>query len=786
MEGNFGDSARMALSHAQRLSHEMSHHYLSTEHIFLGVLELEDVGIQRCFQSVGIDSGELADAVRAHVEGPTEENPGRTLFTPRAERALQIAKTEADTLGQKTTEAPHLLLGLLFAGPGVVVRVMDERGDKRDKLIETVREVMRAGEWEPGSYVERREVAQPGTGEPSSSLESLGRDLTELARKGELGPIIGREKELIELLQALIGKHKRNAMIVGEAGVGKTAIVEALAIEIAQGDVPPELQGCRIRTLEVGGLVAGTQYRGSFEKKMMDVIKEAEDDPNLILFIDEIHQLIGAGTAEGQQAMDAANILKPALSDGRLRIIGATTHAEYRKYIQSDPALDRRFRIVTVDEPTPPDCMRILERLKTKYERYHEVQIMSDALEAAIALSVRYIADRWLPDKAIDVLDKACSEKRLRSYYGVDSFGELSPDERKALFEGGARKGGDGPVIVGADDVAQVVSTMTGIPAGRLKEGDREKLLRLEDVLKERVIGQDAAVHALAETIRVHRAGYGNAKRPIGVFLFLGPTGVGKTELAKALAEAMFDDEDRMVRVDMAECYDAFFISRLIGSPKGYSGSDEGGMLTEAVRKQPYSVVLLDEIEKADRAVHQLLLGVMEDGRLTDGAGRTVNFRNTVIIMTSNAGSSRIAGKRRLGFSMEADDEAPSAHDIETAVNDELRNVFAVEFLNRFDKQLIFNALTQEMLQGICRKMLARSPIKVRASGAAVDLLCEWGYEPALGARPLRRTINDRVVTPVAEMLLRGTLTDTSPIAVDVAKGELTFANVPGEDGGAS
>jgi ATP-dependent Clp protease ATP-binding subunit ClpC len=779
VDGNLGDSARMALANAERISGDRGHHYISTEHIFLGVLELEDAGIQLRFQALGIDSGDLAAKVVAHIEGSREDNTGRVFFTPRGERVMEIARAEAERLGDGTVEAPHLLIGVLGAGSGVVMRVMGEEGVDPAPLQEALRDMLVSGEWDAGPYVERHDLTQPGTGTPSSTLESLGRDLTELARRGELGPIVGREGELIEVIKVLISGHKANVMLVGEAGVGKTAVVESLAIELADGDVPPELQGCRIRTLEVGGLVAGTQYRGSFEQKMADVVKEAEADPKLILFIDEIHQLIGAGTAEGQQAMDAANILKPALSDRRLRVIGATTEAEYRKFILKDLALDRRFQVVKVDEPTPEDCQVILERLRSKYERYHSVQIMPDALTASVELSVRYIGDRWLPDKAIDVLDKACSDKRLRSYYGYDDFGSLSRKERHALFDGGAKHAPEGPIVVGADDVAQVVSVMTGIPVGKLKEGDRARLLELEDVLGARVLGQSEAISAVAQAVRTHRAGYGNPRRPIGVFLFLGPTGVGKTELAKALAEALFDSEDRMVRVDMAECYDRAFISRLIGAPPGYTGADEGGMLTDAVRKQPYSVVLFDEIEKADRAVHQALLGMMEDGRLTDGMGRTVNFRNTIIIMTSNVGSSRIAGRHPVGFALSGEDDSStlSRENVRDAVMSELNDCFSAEFLNRFDEAVIFNPLSPELMLGICRKMLARSPVKVAATDAAVEFLATKGYDPALGARPLRRTINDLLVQPIVNKLLRGEISDQSPIVVDVAKDALTFRN---------
>ena len=776
MDGNLGDSARMAVTAAERISRDLGHHYLSCEHLFLGVMELEDAGIQLCFQSLGIDSGELAAAIREHLAGPTEYSAGRVLFTPRGERAMEIAASEAISSGSLTVEAPHVLIGVLLAGPGVVVRVMRASGVEPGPLAEQLRGMLRSGGWRSEPYRERREVSQSGIGSPASALESLGRDLTDLARTGEIGPIVGREKELLELIKILISGHKANAMVIGEAGVGKTAIVEALAIEIAQGDVPPELQGCRIRTVEVGGLVAGTQYRGSFEDKMMAVIKEAEDDPRLILFIDEIHQLVGAGTAEGQQAMDAANILKPALADGRIRVIGATTESEYRRFIRKDPALDRRFQVVKVDEPGPEDALAILERLKAKYERYHNVSITRDALSAAVELSVRFIGDRWLPDKAIDVLDRACSEKRMRSYYGYDDFGSLSRSDRQALFEGSAKRAASGPVAVGADDVAHAVSLMTGIPMGRLREGDRERLLQLEKVLGARVLGQDEAIGALAQAVRTHRAGYGDPKRPIGVFLFLGPTGVGKTELGKALAEALFDSEDRLVRVDMAECYDRAFVSRLIGSPPGYSGSEEGGMLTEAVRKQPYSVVLLDEIEKADRAVHQVLLGMMEDGRLTDGVGRTVNFRNTVVIMTSNVGSAAIAGHRPLGFTLASDgDVTLTRQDVRDAVESELKDWFSPEFLNRFDDVLIFNPLTKELMLDICRKMLARCPVKVAPTDAAVRLLSEKGYDPALGARPLRRTINELVVQPIVNDILRQTLTDAAPVVIDVEDGALVF-----------
>jgi ATP-dependent Clp protease ATP-binding subunit ClpC len=777
MDGKLGDSARMALANAERISRDFGHHYISTEHIFLGVLELEDADIQHAFEDTGIDSAALVASVVAHIKDCREDSCGLVSFTPRGKRAMAIARTEAERLDRGTAEAPHLLIGALSAGPGVVVRVMRGAGIDAAPLVEALRDMLLAGEWDASPYVQRHDLTQPGTGTPSSVLESLGRDLTELAKRGELGPIVGREKELREVIGALIGAHSPNVMLLGEAGVGKTAVVESLAIELAGGNVPPALRGCRIRTLEVGGLVAGTQHRGTFEEKLMAVVKEAERDSKLILFIDEIHQLIGAGTAEGQRALDAANILKPALSEGRIRVIGATTDIEYRRYIQSDTALDRRFHIVKVREPTPEDCKAILGCLEAKYERYHDVRVMPDAIDASVDLSVRYIGDRRLPDKAIDVLDKACSEKRLQSYYGYDDFGSLSREERTGLFDRGSKCDTEVPIVVGADDVARVISAMTGIPVGRLEEDDRERLLGLEHALSERVLGQSEAVCAVARAVRTHGVDCGDPKRPSGVFLFLGSSGVGKTELARALAETLFDSEDRLVRIDMAECYDRASISRLLGSAPGYVDSEDGGVLTEAVRKHPYSVVLFDEVEQAHHSVRQLLLGVMEDGFLTDGTGHKVDFRNTVVIMTSNVGSSRIVANNPLGFAP-GPKNVLTADEVRVAVMPELKRCFSAAFIDRFDDVVVFDPLSRDAMAGVCRKLLARSRVKVVASDAAIEFLVDWDdHDPALGARPLRRRIRSLVVQPIADEVLSEGLSDEVPVVLDVADGALTFRN---------
>ena len=560
--------------------------------------------------------------------------------------------------------------------------------------------------------------------------------------------------------------------------MGKTAIVEGLAQLIARGNVPPVIAGRHIRSIEMGALLAGTMYRGQFEERLTKLIEQAAADETTILFIDEIHTLIGTGASGTGGTLDAANILKPALSRGKLRCIGTTTYDEYRRHIQRDPALERRFQPVYVGEPSNGDALEILHGLKAHYEEFHGVRILEETLVASVELGVRYIPDRRLPDKAVDIIDQACTKKRLDSFFGVSDIGGLTKDERREILDRGAAASAPRTILVTADDVRRIVSTWTHIPIGKLTGTESERLLQLEDLMRRRVIGQDAALTALARAIRKNRSGLADPHRPVGAFLFLGPTGVGKTEVARALAEILFDDESRLIQIDMSELHDRWAISRLIGSAPGLVDSERGGQLTEAIKKQPYSVVLFDEMEKAHPDVLHLLLQLMEEGHLTDGLGRSVSFRNAVLIMTSNLGSAAISGRREFGFGPPTADNKPralTAAQVRNEVERELRRVLAPELLNRIDAITVFNPLTPETLTQIAGLMLARIAITVEATPAAVKLLVEARYDPGLGARPLRRTIEDLVVDPLAEMLIRGQIDETDTIVVGCRGGRLTF-----------
>ena len=783
MLDNLGESGQLVLHKADSISAGMGHDRIGVEHVFLGVMELEDMSLQRCFQTAGVDGGEVVAAVRK-LSGPGgTPREGQGLFTPEAESMLDEAASWASSLGSATVEAPHLLLAALLVKDGLPVRALTEQKADLDALVGAVKDLLKTG-WDASRYAERKAVEQSDTsspgGTPKSDLDNLGQDLTEMARKGELHSVIGRESEMLELIGHLTGKKTPNAIILGEAGVGKTALVKGLAVEIVEGDVPPELRDVTIRTVEVGSLVAGTIYRGQFEERLKALIDAAEADPKLILFIDEIHMLAGAGAAGGGDAIDAANMLKQPLADGRMRVIGATTQDEFNRFLQKDPAMWRRFGIVTIPEPSRDDTLEILHGLRSRYEDFHDVTVLDDALVAAVDLSIRYMSDRRLPDKAIAVLDKTCSQKRLRSFYGFTDLGELSKDERRKLFEGKREQAAvPEKLVIDPDDVSLTVSMITNIPSGKLREDEMDRLLELEDRMKQRVIGQDEAVALIAEAIRISRAGTGNPDTPIGCFLFLGPTGTGKTELAKTVTEVLFDDEHRMVRIDMNGMSGEWAVSRLIGSSPGYVDSERGGILTEGIRRNPYTVVLLDEIEKADTKVHELLLRLMDEGHLTDGLGRAIDCRNTVIIMTSNVGSAQIQGQTSdFGFQMGSGKQDLTQKDVKSAVERELGRYFAPEFLNRFDAIVFFNPLTREALNGIAAKMLTRLPVRVMATPAAIELLVEAGYEPTMGARPLRRAVQNLVVKPVTDMIVRRQITKGTLVTVDAKDGKLTFEPV--------
>ena len=778
MIDNLGESGKLLLARAARISTELQHYYIGTEHIYLGIVALGDPEIRAAFAAQAVDIDETAEAVRRRIGTGPEQEGGQMILTPRGAQVLELAAGIAAEFHSDTVEAPHILVALLQEGGGVAARALVDTGVDVAAVIARLRTTLSEGGWSPDAYSERRAIEQPGTEASTGVLEQFGRDLTELARQGKLQPIIGRESEILQVIQILMAEHKANPILVGDAGVGKTAIVEGLAQLIARGNVPPVIADRHIRSIEMGVLLAGTMYRGQFEERLTKLIEQAAADEATILFIDEIHTLIGTGASGAADTLDAANILKPALSRGTLRCIGTTTYDEYRRHIQRDPALERRFQPVYVGEPSHDDALEILRGLKDHYEGFHGVRILEEALVAAVELGVRYVADRRLPDKAVDIIDQACTKKRLDSFFGVSDIGGLTKDERREILARGASASAPHTILVTADDVRRIVSTWTHIPIGKLTGTESEHLLQLEDLMRRRVIGQDQALTAVAKAIRKSRSGLGDPRRPVGAFLFLGPTGVGKTEVARALAEILFDDESRLIQIDMSELHDRYAISRLIGSTPGLVDSERGGQLTEAVKKQPYSVILFDEMEKAHPDVLHLLLQLMEEGRLTDGLGRSVSFRNAVLIMTSNLGSAAISRRQDFGFVPPTADKKPRAltpAQVRNEVERELKRTLAPEFLNRIDAITVFNPLTPETLTQIAGLMLARVAIAVEATPAAVKLLVDARYDPALGARPLRRTIEDLVVDPLAEMLIRGEIAETDTIAIGCRGGEITF-----------
>lgn len=809
----FTEKANKALNLAIESAEEMRHNYVGTEHILYGLVK-EGSGVAATALN---ECGVTEDALREKLESINgtmslvELTPDD--FTPRTKRVLRAAVIISSKTGYTYVGTEHLLLAILSESDSYAVAFLEELGVSVGRLAQAVSRGMQGGA-DDGFGGFENESAPNGSQKGGSALDKFGRDLTQAAKNGEIDPVIGREKEIQRVIQILSRRTKNNPVLIGEPGVGKTAVAEGLALEIAKGNVPEILKDKRVVSLDLTGMVAGAKYRGDFEERIKAAIDEVKKSKNTILFIDELHTIVGAGAAEG--SADAANILKPSLARGDFQVIGATTLNEYRKYIEKDAALERRFQPVKVGEPTPEQAVQILKGLRDSYEAHHKVKITDEAINAAVTLSSRYIADRYLPDKAIDLIDEGASKVRLASLTSPDNVKELEDEiadyeKEKASaineqdFERAARlrdeqkelqtklddakkkwqeqqKGNSGEVT--AEDIAKIVSEWTGIPVVQLTKEESERLLNMENVLHERVIGQSEAVTAIAKAIRRGRVGLKDPKRPVGSFIFLGPTGVGKTELCKALAEAMFGDENAMLRLDMSEYMEKHTVSKLIGSPPGYVGFEEGGQLTEKVRRKPYSVVLFDEIEKAHPDVFNMLLQILEDGRLTDSQGRTVDFKNTIIIMTSNVGARLITEKQSsLGFNSENENaEESEKKDIKELVTGELRKVFRPEFLNRVDDIIVFNKLNKDEIKQIAVKMLKtlenrldKMNIKISFTDNAVSEIADKGFDENYGARPLRRAIQNEIEDPLSEQMLEGKVKDGAVVTCDFADGQFTF-----------
>lgn len=809
----FTEKANKALNLAIESAEEMRHNYVGTEHILYGLVK-EGSGVAATALN---ECGVTEDALREKLESINgtmslvELTPDD--FTPRTKRVLRAAVIISSKTGYTYVGTEHLLLAILSESDSYAVAFLEELGVSVERLAQAVSKGMQGGADEGFGGFEN-ESAPNGSQKGGSALDKFGRDLTQAAKNGEIDPVIGREKEIQRVIQILSRRTKNNPVLIGEPGVGKTAVAEGLALEIAKGNVPEILKDKRVVSLDLTGMVAGAKYRGDFEERIKAAIDEVKKSKNTILFIDELHTIVGAGAAEG--SADAANILKPSLARGDFQVIGATTLNEYRKYIEKDAALERRFQPVKVGEPTPEQAVQILKGLRDSYEAHHKVKITDEAINAAVTLSSRYIADRYLPDKAIDLIDEGASKVRLASLTSPDNVKELEDEiadyeKEKASaineqdFERAARlrdeqkelqtklddakkkwqeqqKGNSGEVT--AEDIAKIVSEWTGVPVVQLTKEESERLLNMENVLHERVIGQSEAVTAIAKAIRRGRVGLKDPKRPVGSFIFLGPTGVGKTELCKALAEAMFGDENAMLRLDMSEYMEKHTVSKLIGSPPGYVGFEEGGQLTEKVRRKPYSVVLFDEIEKAHPDVFNMLLQILEDGRLTDSQGRTVDFKNTIIIMTSNVGARLITEKQSsLGFNSENENaEESEKKDIKELVTGELRKVFRPEFLNRVDDIIVFNNLNKDEIKQIAVKMLKtlenrldKMNIKISFTDNAISEIADKGFDENYGARPLRRAIQNEIEDPLSEQMLEGKVKDGAVVTCDFSDGQFTF-----------
>ena len=804
----YTEKAKRAIMIAQEEAINLNHDYIGTEHILIGLIKEEEGVASQVLRQLGVNVDKVVEEVERLVGKGEYQQVGEIAFTPRAKKVLEIASQEASQLKNNYIDTEHILLGLIKEGSGVAVRILADLGINLDNVYSEIMKVLMEGEAHgfpsaPG----KRTTKTP-------ALDEFGRDLIKLAQEDKLDPVIGRSTEIQRVIQILSRRKKNNPCIIGEAGVGKTAIVEGLAQKITNNDVPEILKEKRIICLDLALIVAGTKYRGEFEKRLKKIVKEVQESNDVILFIDEIHTLVGAGAAEG--AIDASNILKPALARGELQVIGATTADEYRKYIEKDAALERRFQPIYISEPSIEETVMILQGLKDKYEAHHKIKITDQALEAAAHLSARYVSGRFLPDKAIDLVDEAASRIKLQNTIFPPDLKEVEMKlnkirkekesavklqefekaaqlrEKEKKLEAELQKMKEkwetrrmvSKVEVTEEDIAEIVSSWTGIPIFSLKEGEAQKLLRMEEELHKRIIGQDEPIISISKAIRRARAGMKSPKRPIGSFIFLGPTGVGKTELARALAEFLFGDENALISLDMSEYMEKFAVSRLIGAPPGYVGYEEGGQLTEKVRRKPYSVILLDEIEKAHPDVFNILLQIFEDGRLTDSQGRVVDFKNTVIIMTSNVGATLIKKEATLGFRGTNEPEEISYKEIKNRVMGELNKTFRPEFLNRIDEVIVFKSLIKEEIKKIAsliinnevKKLLEERKIGLETTEEIKELLTKEGYDSNFGARPLRRTIERLIENPISEKLLAGEFEEGDCILIKAKDGKIMFS----------
>ena len=816
MQKRFTEQAKNALELAKEAAQSLSHSYIGTEHILLGLLAQEEGTAGKVLEEFGVESKKLLELIEKLI-APAEDtdvlleetNPD---YSPRARKVIDNASAEADEESRSLAGTEHLLLAMLRETDCVGTRLLYTMGVNIQKLYSAVLAAMGYDSDAINEEFQSVKAMQGGKGTATPMLDQYSRDLTRMASEGKLDPVVCRDKEIARLIQILSRRTKNNPCLVGEPGVGKTAIAEGLAQRIVSGTVPDTVKGKRLVMLDLSGMVAGSKYRGEFEERIRGVVDEVRQNQGILLFIDELHTIIGAGGAEG--ALDASNILKPSLSRGEIQIIGATTLEEYRKYIEKDAALERRFQPVTVEEPTEEDAAEILKGLRPYYEKHHKVRILDEALDAAVRMSVRYINDRFLPDKAIDIMDEAASRVRLMGYQTAPETEKLKQEIRDAvlekeeavkagdfvlareaqerqqeqennlkhLLEKEERKNRRKPLVVDETAVAAIVSDWTKIPVQRLTEGETKRLAQLEKVLQKRVIGQEEAVKAVAQAVKRGRVGLKDPGRPIGSFLFLGPTGVGKTELSKALAEAVFGSEQAMIRVDMSEYMEKHSVSKLIGSPPGYVGYEEGGQLSEKVRRNPYSVILFDEIEKAHPDVFNILLQVLDDGHITDAHGRKVDFKQTIIIMTSNAGAQAIIEPKRLGF-VSSNDEKKDYERMKSGVMEEVRRIFKPEFLNRIDEIMVFHTLNKDnikrivslLLKQLEKRCMEQMEIDLRVTNSAKEYLAEAGFDAKYGARPLRRAIQTKVEDSLANELLEGKIKRGDTVQVQCRNREISF-----------